>query len=306
MLNKKNKRKYIFLGDTDSINIEIIIRSHNFLKKKLEYIVICNKSEVNNYLKKIKSNFKINEILDPVSFYNYKINCINIFNINNRFKVKYKNLLSQLNISNKLSLATGYDLITMPIDKSIFKKKISFNGVTEYLGMINNTNTFMLMSGENFSIIPLTTHINLKEIQQELTTSKLKKKIENILELLNYKKYKLNFNTIKFLCYNPHCGEDSTIGREDREIAKLIKQKFKNISGPYPADSAFNNFTKKTLFISTYHDQALIPFKIINKRGVNFTIGLKYRRFSPAHGTAKNIKFKNISNNTSFIQCMLS
>ena len=63
---------------------------------------------------------------------------------------------------------------------------------------------------------------------------------------------------------------------------------------------------KNTLFISTYHDQALIPYKIINKKGFNFTLGLNYRRLSPAHGTAKDIKFKNKSDNTSYLACMLS
>ena len=52
---------------------------------------------------------------------------------------------------------------------------------------------------------------------------------------------------------------------------------------------------KNLLFISMYHDQALIPFKILNKKGINLTMGLNYRRLSPAHGTAKDIKFKNIA-----------
>ena len=306
MRNNKITKKYIFLGDTDSINIELIIKSHSFLKKKLKYIIICNKSEINYYLKKIKSNLSVNEILDPINFSNYKNNYINIFNINDTYKEKYKNLLSQLKISNELSTITGYDLITMPVDKSTFKKNINFIGVTEYLGKINNKKTTMLMYGENFSIIPLTTHINVKEIHKELKIEKLKSRIMRIMQLLHFKKYNLNFNSIKFLCYNPHCGENNTLGKEDGLISKLINKSFKNISGPYPADSAFNNIKKNTLFISTYHDQALVPFKILNKRGINYTLGLSYRRLSPAHGTAKDIKFKNKSDNTSFIQCMLN
>jgi len=306
MRNNKITKKYIFLGDTNSINLELINNSHSYLKKKIKYIIICNKSEVNYYLKKIKSNIRINETLDPLGFSDYKINYINIFNINNKYKEKYKNLLSQLKVSNKIATTTGFDLITMPIDKSIFKKNIKFTGVTEYLGKINKRKTAMLMHGENFSIIPLTTHINLKEIHKELKMDKLKAQIKYIESLLHFKKYKLNFNCIKFLCYNPHCGENNTIGSEDGLIFRLINKSFKKISGPYPADSAFNNIQKNTLFISTYHDQALVPFKILNKKGINFTIGLGYRRLSPAHGTAKDIKFKNKSDNTSFIQCMLS
>ena len=34
------------------------------------------------------------------------------------------------------------------------------------------------------------------------------------------------------------------------------------------------------------------------------TLGLNYRRISPAHGTALDIKYKNIADNTSYIECM--
>ena len=67
----------------------------------------------------------------------------------------------------------------------------------------------------------------------------------------------------------------------------------------------FKKIKKNTLFISTYHDQALIPFKILNKKSVNITLGLNYRRLSPAHGTAKDIKNKNIADNTSYLKCLL-
>ena len=65
---KTNKKKIIFIGDTNSINVEIILKSHIFLKKKLEYVIICNKVDFYNYIRKIKSDFKINEILDPIKF----------------------------------------------------------------------------------------------------------------------------------------------------------------------------------------------------------------------------------------------
>ena len=37
------KKKFIFLGETDSINIEIILNSHSYLKNKVKYVIICNK-----------------------------------------------------------------------------------------------------------------------------------------------------------------------------------------------------------------------------------------------------------------------
>jgi len=202
-------------------------------------------------------------------------------------------------ISNKTSL----DLITMPIDKSLFKKKIKFIGMTEYLAEINKQKTIMLLYGDNFSVVPLTTHINLKNVHFYITIKKLKFTLSFLLKLIKEKKYGLKFNLIKFLCYNPHCGENKTIGNED-EIIKRSLSLFRNIKGPFSADSSFSKLKKNTLFISTYHDQVLIPFKALNAKMINITLGLNYRRLSPAHGTAKDIKFKNKANINSYIECM--
>ena len=39
-----------------------------------------------------------------------------------------------------------------------------------------------------------------------------------------------------------------------------------------------------------YHDQVLAPFKTLFKfDAINLTLGLKYLRMSPDHGTAKNL-----------------
>ncbi len=304
MKNLKIKKKYIFLGDIDSINIELITKSFNFLKHKVEYIVICNKRDFlkSNYFK--KSNLTINEILDPISFKNYKISHINIFNIENISQKKYLNLLNQIKISNRIANITKYDLITMPIDKSIFKKKIEFVGMTEFLGKLNRIPTLMLMHGEKFSIIPMTTHINLKDVSKYINTKIINSFLKNIFLNIENKKYNLNFQNIKFLCYNPHCSEDGTLGNEDIKIQNTLK-KFNKIKGPYSGDSIFIKIEKNTLFISTYHDQALIAFKILNKKSINITLGLNYRRLSPAHGTAREIKNKYIADNTSYLTCLL-
>ena len=176
--------------------------------------------------------------------------------------------------------------------------------MTEHLSKLNNKTTLMLMYGENFSVIPLTTHINLKNVGKYVKKNIIIKKLKNLLLQINMKKYKLNFKEIRFLCFNPHCSEDNTLGIEDKIINETIS-KFKEIKGIFAADSAFkDNDIKGVLFISMYHDQALIPFKILNKKGINLTLGLNYKRTSPAHGTARDIKYKNYADNSSFIACM--
>ena len=297
------KKKYIFLGDCDSINIEIICKSYPLLKNKIKYIIIGNIEDLQKYLKKIKTNIKIKEIIDPYDFNKVDVNYLNIYNVNNISIEKFKNLLNQIKIANIISNKTGLDLITMPIDKSLFKKKIKFIGMTEYLAEINKQKTIMLLYGDKFSVVPLTTHINLKNVHFYITIKNLKFTLSFLLKLIKEKKYGLKFNLIKFLCYNPHCGENKTIGNED-EIIKRSLSLFRNIKGPFSADSSFSKLKKNTLFISTYHDQVLIPFKALNAKMINITLGLNYRRLSPAHGTAKDIKFKNKANINSYIECM--
>ena len=303
MENKKIKKKYVFVGDLNSVNLEIISKSHNNIKNKVDYILIGNKKKIQSYLNKIESNLQINEILDPYIF-NTNKKALNIFNIEDISLDNHKNLLNQIKISNYLSNKNKYDLVTMPIDKSVFKQKINFTGMTEYLGKLNKKNTIMLMHGENFSTIPYTTHINQKKVHKYLESNKIDLFLKNLLKSIKSKIHTFKFKKIIFLCHNPHCGENMTIGLEDNNISKLIS-KYKMLSGPLPADSAFNNVKKDTLFISTYHDQALIPFKILNKKGINLTLGLNFRRISPSHGTAKDKKFKNIADNSSYIECML-
>ena len=86
---------------------------------------------------------------------NYDKNMLNIFNVENISREKSINLINQIKISNYLSEKTKFDLVTLPIDKSVFKKKIEFNGMTEFLGELNNKKTIMLMHGDKFSIIHL-------------------------------------------------------------------------------------------------------------------------------------------------------
>ena len=304
MIKPVIKKKYIFLGEIDSINIELVVKSFGLLKNKVNYILICNKKDLlkSNYFK--KSKLKLNEILNPIDFTNYKKNKLNLFNVDNISTKKHINLINQIKISNNIAHSTKCDLVTMPIDKSVFKKEMKFVGMTEYLGKLNKTTTLMLMSGDKFSIIPMTTHINLKNISKFINTNLVNFFFKNLYRNIKDAKYSLNFKNIKFLCYNPHCGEEGTLGNEDILISKILK-KYPKIKGPFSGDSIFIKIEKNTLFLSTYHDQALIPFKILNKKSINITLGLNYRRLSPAHGTAKEIKNKFIADNTSYLTCLL-
>ena len=146
------REKLVFLGDVDSINIELILRSHEYLKDKVKYILLGNMNDLSKYSNRIGYNLNINEIFDPVNFDNYKNNSLNIFNIENISREKNKNLINQINISNHIANLSKIDLVTLPINKSILKKNLKFNGMTEYLGKINKKKLKCLCMGKNFQL----------------------------------------------------------------------------------------------------------------------------------------------------------
>jgi 4-hydroxythreonine-4-phosphate dehydrogenase len=112
---------------------------------------------------------------------------------------------------------------------------------------------------------------------------------------------------IAVLGLNPHAGENGNIGREEEDILRpaIIEAKKSGdiIMGPYSADGFFGSMNHKKFdaILAMYHDQGLIPFKLLHfQDGVNFTAGLPFVRTSPDHGTAYEIAGKNEADPSSF------
>ena len=54
-----------------------------------------------------------------------------------------------------------------------------------------------------------------------------------------------------------------------------------------------------------YHDQVLAPFKTIYEfNALNLTLGMKYLRLSPDHGTGKDLIGKNRAKTVSLENCI--
>ncbi|MEJ5307823.1 MAG: 4-hydroxythreonine-4-phosphate dehydrogenase PdxA [candidate division WOR-3 bacterium] len=186
-----------------------------------------------------------------------------------------------------------YGLLTMPVNKEQIEKfKIGFCGHTEYLEEKFNKKLSMLLFSKKISVLPLTRHIKLEKVENELFKSDIRKQLKNAQEF--YKRFLKKEPKMLFLCVNPHCSDGKLLGLSDdrlKKIITLIKKEF-DIEGPVSADSAFNknNLLNYDLFVGTYHDQVLIPFKMLSfNSGVNITLGLDFLRVSPDHGPAYNL-----------------
>ena len=165
----------------------------------------------------------------------------------------------------------------------------------------------MMIYNKKLSVVPLTTHIKIKNISKEINVSLIVKKI-NTLNLF-YKKIFKKKPRIGILGLNPHNSELSKNSEECLKIIPaitILKKKSYDIDGPLVADTIFmNNYKKYDVIVGMYHDQVLAPFKtLFHFNAINITLGLKYLRVSPDHGPATDIVKKDKANYLSLLECV--
>ena len=189
-------------------------------------------------------------------------------------------------------------VVTAPINKnSIRKAGFKFPGHTEFFASSSSAKKFvMMLTGGPLRVSLVTRHIPLADVSNRLNCKNIKNTIAITVNAL-----RTDFNIPKprigVCALNPHAGEGGIFGKEEiKKITPAIK-KFKktNIVGPIPADALFYDAYrgKFDAVICLYHDQGLIPLKMIARdTGVNVTLGLKFVRTSPDHGTAFDIAGK--------------
>ncbi len=200
-------------------------------------------------------------------------------------------------------------IVTCPVNKAVINQAgIPFTGHTELLAKLTNTKRYaMLLSGDKINVVLVTIHVPLKDVPRLVTTEK----ILDIIDLAQqFFKEKMGISAPRLAAsgLNPHAGEGGLIGKEDEEIiapaVKEAKKKGFNAEGPLPPDAVFY-FAKEGKYdvvICMYHDQCLIPFKLLHFRdGVNITMGLPIIRTSVDHGTAYDIAGKGIADPSSLI-----
>lgn len=201
-------------------------------------------------------------------------------------------------------------LITAPISKIAWEMAgIKYRGHTdflkEYFGVERVAMTFW---SEDLKVVLFTHHIPLKNLWKRLRREEL----EGFVKFLFDELKRLYIDLEVFIVgLNPHAGEEGTIGEEEEKIIKPVVEKMKRIgakiSGPYPSDSLFHRIKdrKDVIILCFYHDQGLIPFKLIHfKDGIHMTLGLPILRLSPVHGTAFDIAGKGIADPSSMLQCL--
>ncbi len=308
----------IVAGESNSIFLEIFLKSIKNNKIRSPIIFIASLKLVKLQMSKLKIKKKINIIINK----NLKLNKItknkiNLINVNYNPKKPFEKISKKSNkyISNSFKLA--FELIKKnkikkfingPINKKTFLNK-NYLGITEFISKnFKIKKSAMLIYNKQLSVCPVTTHLPLKFVTKEISKKIIIEKIRLIDEF-----YRKNLNKkprIAILGLNPHC-ESVDKYNEDEKIIKptvsYLKKNNFNVTGPHSADTIFlkKNRMNYDVILGMYHDQVLTPIKTLYEyNAINITLGLPFLRISPDHGPNEKMLGKNLSNPISLIKAI--
>ncbi len=209
-------------------------------------------------------------------------------------------------------------IVTNPIAKAVlYESGFEHQGHTDFLGALTAQAPYahprgpvMMLTAGNLRVALATEHIPHSKVAADLKTEtivRVARVVNNALRI----DYGIAQPRLAIAALNPHAGENGKIGDEENRFivpaAKILADSGVNVRGPLPADSLFHAEAraKADAVICMYHDQALIPVKMLDFwGGVNVTLGLPIVRTSPDHGTGFDIAGKGIARADSLIAAL--
>src|SRR5208337_4167050 len=170
----------------------------------------------------------------------------------------------------ELALNKSVDaIVTAPISKESLKMAgFKWPGHTEMLAELTGAKDFaMVFYSDKLRLILVTTHTALCNVHSMITKEKVLKTIvlaQKACAMMDIKNPRIAVAGL-----NPHSGEAGIFGREEIDaIAPAVNDAAQQgipVSGPYPADVLFHRMYKGEfdIIVCMYHDQGLIPLKMI-------------------------------------------
>ncbi|MBO4587536.1 MAG: 4-hydroxythreonine-4-phosphate dehydrogenase PdxA [Bacteroidales bacterium] len=317
-MEHKKIRLGITHGDINGIGYEVILKTFSD-SRMLDFCtpVLYGSSKVATYHKNqlsLHQDININTVRDAAEASEKKFNVVNLtdeeIKIDMGRSTDIAGELSRkaLDLACKDLKGGKIDvLVTAPINKkNIQSPTFDFPGHTEYLSHQFGSSSLMMMVCESVRMGIVTNHLALKDVPTTLTHNLLSDKLMLMNESLK-RDFGVPMPKIAVLALDPHAGDNGIIGDFDDRVLKPVIEEMQGKGvlayGPYPSDGFFGSreFFKYDGVMALYHDQGLIPFKLMSFwEGVNFTAGLPYVRTSPVHGTAYDIAGKDKANEQSF------
>jgi 4-hydroxythreonine-4-phosphate dehydrogenase len=200
-------------------------------------------------------------------------------------------------------------VVTAPVSKQAIQALgIEFPGHTEVIAhLAGDADVRMMMYGERLRVVLVTTHIRLADVPAAVDIERVARTAQIAARALR-RDFGIERPRLALAGLNPHAGEGGAFGDEEiRVLAPAVKRAREagvRVDGPHPPDTVFFRARggEFDAVISLYHDQGLIPFKLLHFRdGVNVTLGLPFPRTSPDHGTAYDIAGRGVADVSSMV-----
>ncbi len=323
---KNTPKIVITVGDEAGVGPEIILKAlaSKEIPKKINILIVGNKKNlISKYL--ILKSLGIEKIVDPtqLNIEDLKISVTNVTEpSSDTGNASFLYLKHAIEIVRK---SPNSALVTSPICKKLWNTSgHNYSGQTELLSEIcESPNVGMLFTakspftGWRFNTLLATTHIPIREVPHKLNKNLINSKLDLLYKFCNKFKEKPNLHIAGL---NPHAGEEGILGTEEIDFINQamhqwkIKNPMVTLKGLISPDSCWVSSAKawkeKTInppdgILALYHDQGLIPVKIITLNySVNTTLGLPIIRTSPDHGTGFDIAGKGIAQCQSMIEAI--
>lgn len=320
-MNKDEKKIRVAIthGDINGVGYEVILKTFSD-SRMFDFCtpVVYGSTKVASYHKKLLASMpqemQFTSIRDAAEAQDNKFNFINLTSEEIKIDLgKSTEIAGQLSRESlnraceDLKAGKVDVLVTAPINKrNIQAPDFDFPGHTEYLSHQFGSSSLMLMVCDRIRIGIVTNHLALKDVPGALTHNLLYDKMMLMNESLK-RDFGITRPKIAVLALDPHAGDDGVIGDFDKRVIRPVIDEVQTKGvlayGPFPSDGFFGSseFNKFDGVLALYHDQGLIPFKLMSfTEGVNFTAGLPYVRTSPAHGTGYDIAGKDKASEQSF------
>src|SRR3546814_342962 len=108
---------------------------------------------------------------------------------------------------------------------------------------VAKSNAVMMLVGPSLRVVPITTHIALKEVPEALSIELIKARALATAKGLQ-KNFAIHSPRLVIAGLNPQAGEDGALGMEEIDIiipaVEQLRAEGIDITGPLPADSLFH------------------------------------------------------------------
>lgn len=199
-------------------------------------------------------------------------------------------------------------IVTAPWNKALFTAiGDPVLGHTEILAEhFGADDVVMMLAGPRLRVSLVTTHIPIGKVSGTITSSRITTTLGVTIRAL-LRQFGIDDPRIAICGLNPHAGEKGHMGREEIELIEPVVKRVGDemadegvtVEGPFPADTLFAKFRGDTPYdavICMYHDQGLIPLKLLHfGESANVTLGLGAVRTSVDHGTAYDIAGQGVA-----------